>query len=231
MSMEIASADVVRLIQQFLRENNLHSSLKELTRETGIHLDTVSDISELKNGIIAGKWDAVLKELADIDIPKRNLIDLYELIVVDLIKIGQVSAARAFLRKSEVTQLMRDSMPDRYLVLEGMLIGGSQEHPLSREHVADELAKVLKKVDRGRLVALIWQAVKWQISEELIDTNAGFNLYEGIVPVAKEEPDNPPCQIYKTINFSKASGCCCSVFSPDGKYLVTGTKGMLGSIN
>jgi WD40 repeat-containing protein SMU1 len=81
----------------------------------------------------------VLKALAEIDVPVRKLMDLYELIVVDLIKLQQVPAARSLLRRSEPTQAMRESQPDRYLALEGMLITGEGSSSLTRETVADGL--------------------------------------------------------------------------------------------
>jgi LisH-like dimerisation domain len=60
--MEIDSSDIIRLIQQFLRENNLRSSLKALTKETGIHLDLIEQDLDLKASILEGKWYAQLKK-------------------------------------------------------------------------------------------------------------------------------------------------------------------------
>jgi WD40 repeat-containing protein SMU1 len=114
--MEIESSDVIRLIQQFLKESNLTSSLKSLENETGIYLDVIENPEDFVISIINGKWNLVLKYLGELEIPSIKLIDLYELIIVDLIKIDQVAAARSLLRKSEVTKLMRDTIPDRFFL-------------------------------------------------------------------------------------------------------------------
>jgi hypothetical protein len=80
-----------------------------------------------------------------------------------------------------------------------MLIGGSYDKPLSREKVAETLVNDMKKVDRGRLLTLLGQSIKWNVSEGLIQSETAFNLFLGVVPVAKEEPDSPPEASYKTI--------------------------------
>jgi WD40 repeat-containing protein SMU1 len=113
-NMEIESSDVIRLIQQFFKEANLISSLKSLEQETGIYLNAIDNIPDFKLSIINGKWNSVLKYLGELEIPCIKLIDLYELILVDLININQIAAARSLLRKSEVTQLMRETYPERF---------------------------------------------------------------------------------------------------------------------
>jgi WD40 repeat-containing protein SMU1 len=46
---------------QFLRENNLTSSLHALQSESGISLNTVQNIDAFSSDIHAGRWDLVLR--------------------------------------------------------------------------------------------------------------------------------------------------------------------------
>ncbi|PIA16255.1 WD40 repeat-like protein [Coemansia reversa NRRL 1564] len=231
--MSIESGDVIRLIEQFLKENNLHSSLEALQNETGISLNTVDDISTFKENILKGKWDAVLSSVEQAHVPQVKRIELYEQIIIELAETQDITPARALLRQTEPMEILRLNEPERYLNLERLLSRssfdaaqiyrerGSKE--ARRSSIAEELVNQVDTASTSRLLTLLSQSIKWQQQQGIIAKDVPHNLFLGKTQEIKPAEDKTPCKLLATIKFPKKQSPKSLAFSPKGTHLVTGS--------
>ena len=126
--LEIDAADTVRLVMQFLREAGLSRSLRVLQEEANISLNMVDDLPAFTADLLAGRWDAVLPQIASLALPPALVMGIYEQIVRELVEGGRdAAAARSLLKGALPLLMLKAEEPDRYARLDALIMRAQRE--------------------------------------------------------------------------------------------------------
>ncbi|RCI04188.1 hypothetical protein CU098_011295 [Rhizopus stolonifer] len=222
-------SSVVKLIIQFLRENNLNQTRSALEKESHVTLCAVEDKARFVQEIKDGRWDSILKQVNQLGIAPHQLLDLYEQVVFELIESNELSAAEALLRRSNVLRLMCEEYPDRYEVMERYL----HEAPIQqiqytnekrRLDIANQLEPLVFMVPGSRLLTHLGQSIKWQQQQGIITPESTYDIFRGTVSVQRSEEDSFASKHYVSIKFpGKKTHAESAAFSKNGQYLATGS--------
>eukprot|EP00080_Pristionchus_pacificus_P007434 PDM67454.1 smu-1 [Pristionchus pacificus] len=184
-SIEIESADVVRLIEQYLKENNLMRTLATLQ------------------------------------------------IILELIELRETGSARLVLRQSDPMLLLKQIDPERFGRLENLLarpyieprdLYGETSKDKRRQAIGASLSSEVNVVPPARLLALLAQSLKWQQHQGLLPPGTQIDLFRGKAAIREQIDETYPTQLARHIKFSANSYPMSAIFSPDGQFLVTGSK-------
>ena len=233
-SLEVDSKDVLRLILQFLKENSLTNTMRELQLETDVTLNTVDNLEHFRSDILAGRWESVINQVSSLKLPKEKLISLYEHIVLECLEIGERELAREILRSTEPMSMLKSDEPQRYLKLEHLCqrpffnstdayeMGSSKEK--RRQELSDSLSSEVMVVPPSRLLSLLGQSLRFQQSHGMLPKGASYDLFSGGRKAVKKDTDEKfPRKQAGVIRFDIESHPETTVFSPDGQSLLTGS--------
>ncbi|KAH3762477.1 Guanine nucleotide-binding protein, beta subunit [Pelomyxa schiedti] len=228
---EIDSADVVRLILQFLKENNLLTAMRALQTESQVMLNTVDNLDAFVSDIKNGHWDSVLQATSTLKLPSEKLMDLYEHIIMELAELRELEAARALLKQTQPMLYMKNNHPERFVSLDRMLqlgyidptdLYGSISKENRRATLAQTLSSEVVVVPPSRLLSLLCQSLKWQRIQGMLPPDGKFDLFRGATVTRAIENEMYPKSLERIIKLGK-TGAECIKFSPDGQYLVMGS--------
>lgn len=228
----VESADIIRLILQFCKENGLHRTLQTLQEESRVSLNAVDSLEGLMGDISHGRWDSVLQAASYLSLPDTVQQDLYVQIVLEITELGDAETAQHLLRETAPMIAMKQECPERWIRLDALVKrdtfdpnkayeGMSKEK--KRGAVAQAVARHVTVAPPARLLALVGQAMKWQQHTGLLPPGEKIDVFRGVAVHAAEEGEEHPTTIAKTIKFAEKSHPECAAFSPDGQFCISGS--------
>eukprot|EP00420_Gonyaulax_spinifera_P004059 CAMPEP_0197925272 /NCGR_PEP_ID=MMETSP1439-20131203/97122_1 /TAXON_ID=66791 /ORGANISM="Gonyaulax spinifera, Strain CCMP409" /LENGTH=153 /DNA_ID=CAMNT_0043547743 /DNA_START=59 /DNA_END=516 /DNA_ORIENTATION=+ len=117
----VESAEVIRLMLQFCKENGLHRTLQTMQEESRVSLNTVDSLEGLSSDIAHGRWDAVLQAVSYLSLPDGVQQDLYSQVILELIELRELETAQHLLRETAPMIAMKQDLPERFLRLDSLL--------------------------------------------------------------------------------------------------------------
>lgn len=230
--LEIESADVIKLLLQFCKENNLTETWKTLSTETKVCMNIVDNLDLFVLDIQNGKWDSVLVQLNTMSLPKEKLEFIYEQIIFEMLELGERELAREILREAEPFKLMKSSHAERYLKLEYLckrallnpsdLYEGGGNKESRRQEIVNILLPEISVVPPARLLTILSHGLKYQQAQGMLPKSGKLDLFKGIRRTANRDIEEKYVKrMGGVIRFDAASHPESTVFANDGQSLIT----------
>eukprot|EP00392_Amoebophrya_sp_AT5.2_P000836 g838.t1 len=122
----IESEDVIRLILQFCRDNDLPRTLMTLQEEAKVPLNTVDSLEALLDDVNNGRWDDVLRACSYLALPMDVKMDLFEHVALEFIENVEFETAQVLLEHTQPMKVMRGDAPERFQRMAQLVRKGQQ---------------------------------------------------------------------------------------------------------
>jgi len=235
-NVEIDAPDVIRLILQFLKENQLLDTLQQLQKESGLVLNTVDNVASFANDIKNGRWDLVLSQVATLKLPADKLTALYEQVLLELLEAGERDLAREVLRTADPLVRLKLEHPEKFLKLETFCkrpyfsatdayeMGHTKE--TQRKELVESLVCEVSSVEPSRLLSLLSQAMRYQQTQGILPPGKTFDLFKNTKKTYKKDIEDKIVKFEHTIlqAVSFPTSAPFMLFSPAGDNFILGNN-------
>ncbi|SCN62696.1 alternative splicing regulator, putative [Plasmodium chabaudi chabaudi] len=237
-SLNVSATDVIRLILQYLKENNLIRSFYVLQEESNVKLNATSNIDILIRDINKGDWKNVLFNISTIDLSDDTLMNIYEQLICELIEYKEKELAENIMNECIIFKRMEKKYSYKYKKLVDIMSSVTSGNSVGKNILYDGMTKDEKRNNLcmminneisscapSRLLALIGMALKWQNEHNIIkNKNGEFDIFRNVEKSEIKTIDVYPEKILKSINFGNDSNVECCISSYQKDYLITGTS-------
>ena len=249
-AIEIDRCQILQVIEQFLLENQLTSTLDTLIKETNVRMPGSNPriIKTVVEYVKTGSWIELLKILKNYEISTTTLLLIYGQIVSELAENGKVTEAIEFLRSSKDFDQLKEENPKTYRRLESFAFNfdvnynykldqpniyakkSNSLRQCKRYEIADYLAGELTIIPESRMLTMVSQAMKYKrlIGELPIDaanTAVKFNLVADQIidnrKIGNGNIESVPKTKGKKIKLGRKGFPKCVIFNKN--YIITGS--------
>jgi len=193
-------------------------------------LENSSDL--LANYLMSGRWDVVLPEVTGLKMPKDKLQDLYVDVIMDLVELCELDAARTLMYRSDTMSRLRLENPKRVSRLERFICGLSSTSTEAlkipggsrgqrRLKVAQDLSSEIDFSSPSRMLVMLGRSFTLSHQVGFPTTTSSLKSLPGILETRSAE-DFFPFVEHRVISLGKKSSPLCMCFSPDGFLIAVG---------
>lgn len=169
---------------------DLNRSFETLQQESRICINLV-DKKELQMAIMGGKWDVVLRDVKNMMLPEeyplslcRKLLALHQLVIQDMLDHDEREAATFAFQHFVKPVIVSKELEEKVMNLEYLCESATKAQLFAdlskqkmKEVVAAALCSETLEAPSERLLKLLGQSLKYQVSQGLVNPNIKLDLF------------------------------------------------------